>query len=275
MKTVAVFRRLGDLPPMDYIAQGCFTQGYSPDLLDPREFKFSPDYDAAFVSGNLRRYDGINQKIFDFYRGLGKPVFVIETGRLADHSKVRGTWFFYLNRVPFLPSCECPPDRREMLGMKVDFKKRPQNGVVLVVGQDECFDKDLDRLVVPSLHHATKREIRYRPRKGQGAWVTKADTVSTANTLEEDLDAAWCVVTHSSNVGGEALMRGIPVICDYCATYAHLGTRNVDGLEFLEPPPPVVVEDYLNRLAYICYTTGELSTGNGFRWIMENCGGGL
>lgn len=273
MKTAAIFRQLGDLPPMDYIGKGCFAWGYGPDLLDPKEFKSDPNYDVAFVSGNLRRYNGINQRIFDFYRGLGKPVFVIETGRLADYRRVRGTWFFYMNRVPFLPSCDCPPDRREMLGMNVEFK--PRGEAVLVIGQDECFDRDLDRLIVPQLRLATRREIRYRPRKGQGEWITKADTTSTANTLEQDLDDAWCVVTHSSNVGGEALMRGIPAICDYCATYAHLGTRDIKGIDSLEPPPPAAVEDYLNRLAYICYTTEELSTGNGFKWLMENYGGGL
>jgi len=266
MPSACVFRRPGDIPPMDYFGYGCFANGYQPTYKDHAEFNGEP-YDLVAVGGNLRRYGGANGRIFEYYRSKGTPVFVIEMGRLY-YKALPQHWFFYLNRVPSWPPEVSDSTRRDRLFPPVEYKPRGEN--ILIVGQDECFDHDLDVTVLSEIKRFSQRTTVWRPRKGHRSTFKSADCVSNGLSVQEDLDRAWAVITHSSNMGGEALMRGIPVYCDPAASYAGIAHHELHEIDVLGPPPVEDVEAYLRGMSYICWSEEEMRSGEALKWFLGN-----
>ena len=264
-KKVAIFRRVGDLPPQDWFAMGCFASGYIPHIMDHSEFDGS-EYDAVVVGGQPTRYKGANGIIAAYYRHHGVPVIFVEGGWLYEPHVPR-YWFTYLNHVPYCPPFECPDDRRIALNMTAKYKPRGED--IIVVGQMPEADRETAR-VTRRLKEFTDRKVIYRPRKQFAPeWRQEHDEISEDLPSDKELDRAWCVITHFSFMGGEALMRGIPVICDPGATFAEFGQHSFDEIDDLEPPPEDAVNRWLSRMAYILWSGPELRNGDGFRWLME------
>jgi len=265
-KNIAIFRSFGHLPPLDWFAMGCFASGWIPHLLDHEQFD-GREYDAVVVGGQPTRYKGRNGQIAAYYRHHKIPVIMIEGGWLYEPHVPRH-WFTYLNEIPYCPPFECPSDRRLKLNMTVDY--RPRGDAILIAGQMPDTDKELNR-VTRRLREFTNRKIIYRPRqKDFEVGVDTCDEVSRELTAEEDLDRAWCVITHFSYMGGEALMRGIPVLCHPGASFAEFGQHPMSKINSLKPFPKSAVERWLNRMAYILWSGHEFRTGEGFRWLLEN-----
>ena len=274
MKTIAIFRRVGEIPPMDWFGQGCFASGYGPDLIDPDEFT-GQGCDIAVVSGGLARYNQTNNRLFHFYRSHNIDTFVIEHGRLVPQRIIREYWIHYLNGVPMLPGLNptMTHERRRRLELETNFIKRGE--AIVVAGQDLLTDRMLGIHIMESLRQFTKRKIIYRPRYTEGVdkhCAELADEVHLdAIDPWKDIAQAWAVITGWSNMGGEALMAGIPVVCEPCASYAEYASSGpLDGIDSWARPSVERIEEYLMRFSYLLWSNEELREGAGFRWMMEH-----
>lgn len=77
------------------------------------------------------------------------------------------------------------------------------------------------------------------------------DLLSNAKkrSLAEDLEDAWCVLTYNSSAGLEALLAGVPVICDEIAYYGELCETDPRQVETVELPSAIDRWELLSRLA--------------------------
>ena len=273
MKSVAIFWREGEIPWLNLFGEGMRRNGYSVNFIDPNDFA-GQECDIAIVSGGLRRYKSYNYVIMHYYRSKHIPVFIIEHGRLVPQEIIRGYWLHYVGEVPMLPrlSDDMTHDRREKLGLVTNFKER--GDAVLVVGQELGKDKTLGIHVMERLREYTDRKIIYRPRLTEGEdkhCCDLADEVSrNAINPWKDLNRAWCVITTWSNMGGEALMQGIPVIASPMASYSEYCQSDLGGIDNMKPPLKSAIEEYLMRYSYLLWSNEEMKLGKGATWMMEH-----
>ena len=97
----------------------------------------------------------------------------------------------------------------------------------------------------------------------------KIENVSYSNnSLEQDLDDAWCVVVYNSVVSVQALIQGIPVFTDtdICSALP-LAEKNFSNIE--EPFLPDNREQFLNSLAYSQFTLEEIRSGYAYKTIID------
>jgi hypothetical protein len=78
--------------------------------------------------------------------------------------------------------------------------------------------------------------------------------------LEEDLQGAWCVVTHSSTSAVTAVIEGIPVFCKPTCAAAAVGRTDLD----IENPVYPEREAWIAALAHRQFSREEI--GNGTAW---------
>lgn len=266
VKTVGIFRKASDLPPLDWFAMGCFAMGWLPKVMDHSEFD-GEEFDMVVIGGQLTRYDWANWKILHYYRLHGANVIITEGGWLYT-PRVPKYWLTYLNTLPYCPEFECPHDRRERLNMRADPK--PRGDDILIIGQMPETDVEMNR-ILKDLRKYTDRKIIYRPRQKHGPFLFDwVDEISLVKSPDEDLARAHVAIAHFSFMGAEALMRGIPVICDPAATFAEFGQHPLSAIEDLKPPSPDRVNAYLARMAYVLWNGEEFRNGEAFRWIIEN-----
>lgn len=80
--------------------------------------------------------------------------------------------------------------------------------------------------------------------------------------LAEDLDGAWAVVTHSSNVAVDAVLAGVPVVCEPSSPTAPLGNL---GLGHLERPHLAERAPWLASLLRQQWTLEEMRSGEAWQ----------
>lgn len=108
-------------------------------------------------------------------------------------------------------------------------------------------------------------EIADRVRQNTDRPIVVRDRFSKTS-LEQDLKDAWAVVTHSSNVGVDAVRAGIPVFVEPTSMCAPLG--NLD-LKFLETPATADRGDWWASLMCQQFTLGEMRSGLGHYFLSE------
>lgn len=92
--------------------------------------------------------------------------------------------------------------------------------------------------------------------------VIKADK---KQPLLGTLNNCWALVTHSSVAGVEAVINGIPVVCDKSCP-AHAVGVDLDNIEYPEIPDR---EQWLNTLTYSQFTLQEMQSGAAWSIIKE------
>jgi hypothetical protein len=112
--------------------------------------------------------------------------------------------------------------------------------------------------VVRRLQRATKRKIKVRPHPGNEPAKTP---------IEDDLDGAWAVVVWSSSVGVEALLRGVPVVCESPAWIARgaasTSIKDIDKIELPDRMPT------LHALAWAQWHIAEIGRGDPFQHLLH------
>jgi hypothetical protein len=88
----------------------------------------------------------------------------------------------------------------------------------------------------------------------------------TALPLEEALQGAHALVTHSSNVAIEAACLGTPVFVDPASAAAPVGLTDLGQIESPVYPDR---EPWLSHLAYNQFTFEEIGDGRAWRMLME------
>ena len=261
------------IPHVEDLAIGAERLGWDVDLRRVRNNYRGLDFDVVAIGGHLDRYDGLNGRIAGYYRERGTPVLIVEMGRmLRPEIPKHKYWFFYLNTSPSRPLLANNEDydpRRRMLFPEVEFKPRGED--VIVIGQDREVDARMHATTLLGIKNATSRRVVWRPRpepEPEGMKGSKfCDEVTSGTTLDEDLDRAWCVVAYTSNAAGEALRRGIPVICHHSASYAYLCSQSPMDIDSAETPLEADVVNYFRSMAQITYSNDEMKAGTPLHWF--------
>ena len=269
-RRLGIFHNVGNgrrMFPLEALATGAENCGWEAEMV-PLGSDTVENYDMIAVGGAPWKYRAMNLEATVKASTLGIPYLYIECGWLYKPRKPRH-FFAYVNSFPYCPKFPCPHDRREKLNMKADFK--PRGDEILIAGQSRGIDLHMEDLLT-WLGNYTKRKIVYRPRRqiDSPKWVAmKRYEVDMDRTAEEALDNAWCVITDYSNMGGEALMRGIPVIGSHRASFSEFGGYlSLHSIDHIAPPSPFLVNDWLARMAYTLWSVKEFADGDAFAWIL-------
>ncbi|AEP08895.1 hypothetical protein MICA_558 [Micavibrio aeruginosavorus ARL-13] len=220
------------------------------------------DFDVVVVSG-LRDKGTV---IRDAYAKKGKPVIVIDYGYMSRVSGIKtwatGHWQVGLNRLGWVPPFQCLSDRLDRLG--IFFKPQHDGEYVLVCGQhvgDPSHGLDADGISAWATREIAKakgaRPVLWRPHPDSpDVNATGHDGISSGPIDWASVHAVHCI---NSNVGHEAIINGVRVICEPSAPYAELPMA----------PSEEQKRVYFSRLAYSQWTLDEMRSGEAIEFIIN------
>ncbi len=201
--------------------------------------------DAVVVFG----LQGKGPQILAEYQAAGVPVVVCDYGYLRRTNNVHdwktGHWQLSVGGLNRPPSFECPADRFESLGLKVQARGGDPKGYVLLCVQtvgDASHGMGRDELQAWCLAQQAKYPglvIRPHP---QEEHLDYGIPRCPAASLDEALAGARLVVTANSNTGHEALMAGVPVVGTHPAAWDEMAGEKIPSVSKRLA--------YFHRLAY-------------------------
>ncbi len=222
-----------------------------------------------------------NEKIYNDAIYQGKPVLIIEVGNLG-----RGkTWRICLDNInalgKFGNTRDLDPDRPKKLGIFLQPYQQRRRGEVLIAAQHErsLQWRDMPTMkkwtedMVESIKSLTRRRIVIRPHP------RNSFSVKIPNVLQErpkkipntydDFDIFYgyhCVINHNSGPAVQALIQGIPVICDSSSLAGELSNKieNIENLEFFPR------EDWFLKLCHTEWTVEEIRRGTPIKRLMPD-----
>lgn len=181
---------------------------------------------SVLWNGRMR----LNESIYNHYRNLGKPVFIIEVGSL-DRGR---TWKISANHITkegiYGNTENLDTNRSKNLGIELKDIRNQRKDTILIVGQHE---RSLQWQKLPTartwleqkireIRNYTARPIIFRPHprcilgnlNNLGITVQRPNKIQ--NTYDKfDLDFNhYCVIGHNSGVGIQSVISGTPIICD-------------------------------------------------------------
>ncbi len=192
-----------------------------------------------------------------------KDVIVMEWGyfdRVNNHQEYhKGHWQLSIGELNALPVREFSPDR--FFNLNIELKDRPEkSGYVLICGQvpqdAQIEDVNYPEWVKSQIEYYESRgeKVLYRPHPRAGTEdFTLPKEQYLRGKLQPALDGAKFIVCYNSNVGHDALIQGVPVVCDPCAPYYELSGE--------ECPPKDRRLRYFSRAAYGQWKLSELEQG--------------
>ena len=258
------------------VARGLRALGHTPVERRPSVFNAAGDveaFDCVVVHG-LR--DGA-RRVRDSYAARGVPVLVVDWPRLRPPyvtAESRYDHYLGLGGVQWLPPVPCDPARlaaRHVLPEpRVGYV---EDGYVLVAGQtprDCAHGMDEKQLrawyarLGDELRATHAQPIVFRQHPADPAPVACppwADRVSDprAESAADALRGAYYVTSYNSTIGTEAILHGVPAMCeDPDAMYG----------AFRAVLTPERRLDYLARVAYTQWTLEELASGAALAFVL-------
>ena len=232
-----------------FLTDGLIKRGYRIIRKKARDVK-APEAGANIVFAKGKERD----KIRALYPGV--PFFVFDWGYVRrvnerdEHHK--GHWQVSRDRLNNVPPGPCPDDRFKALDLPIKTKGGNAKGHVLLIGQmpnDSALNggNHLAWLTAMAMKYDN---VLYRPHPRGGIKLVAGCETQQAGTLQDALDGARLVVTYNSNAGHEALLAGVPVVCDPCAAYAELAGEKI--------PSVPKRRAFYNRVAYGQWTVYEV-----------------
>jgi hypothetical protein len=161
----------------------------------------------------------------------------------------------------------CSTDRLKTFN--VTIKPWRKNGRhILVCPSSEVFGRAFgidskawhDKLLA-SLRAITDRPVVVRPKP------TDTSIGSSARPLAADLAGAWAVVVHTSVVGVQAVLEGIPVFCERSCGAAMVGSQDFNDIE--NPIMPDNREEWISSLVWQQFSLKEFRSGFAWNKMME------
>jgi hypothetical protein len=181
---------------------------------------------SVLWNGRMR----MNESVFNHYRSLNKPVFIIEVGAL-DRGR---TWKISANHIStegiYGNTENIDYDRARKLGIGLQDVKTSRKDSILFVGQHERSLQWQNQPTtrtwlsqkVAEIQKYTDRPIIFRPHPRHPIGTTAMPGViferpnrilDTYDKFDIDFDH-HCVINHNSGPGIQAAIAGTPVICD-------------------------------------------------------------
>lgn len=170
-----------------------------------------------------------------------------------------------------------PPDRYEKFKkLEVcDWHSNNPNHILICPPSIHIqqFNNDYDWLekTIQTIKKNTDRKILIREKTINNSENLKSISIKSKlneeysnNSLENDLENAWCVVTYNSMVAIEALIRGVPVFTDTKMSAAFKMAEN-DFARIESPYYPENRMEFLYHLSYSQFTVHEIASGEAYR----------
>jgi hypothetical protein len=169
-----------------------------------------------------------------------------------------------------------PADRLANAPPLAPWTPAPANGHILVAGlsgkgaQSCGFEPyEWERKTIAALRQLSNRRIVYRPKPSWTAARPLPDVDFSA--AEEPLEAALCgahaVVTHYSNVGIDALLAGIPVVCEEgLASVLSIPLQEIGDRRM----PVGSREQFRCDVSYTQFNRAEIVSGEMLRQFLED-----
>lgn len=217
------------------------------------------------------------KRIIQEHESRGVRCIVIDLGyikRAMKSNGYNGYWQVSLGGLNWVPD-SAPDDRWKMLGLDYPVPV-DRDGYVLLAEQTPNDAShglkmdDLNKWMDRAVRSCKKKGIAYKKRRHPMNSFIPDDEKPNC-PIEDDLSGASAVYCHNSNVGNDALLAGIPVICDdwceYAPTYIDLASKEIS--KDVSFPEPEKIKDYLHRLSYAQWTRDELANGEAFRYVLS------
>lgn len=160
-------------------------------------------------------------------------------------------------------------DRFNSLDLPISMWNNNERGHILVCAQRGggysplAMNNDWPNWIIKQIRKYTRKPIVFRPHPARRRVPDILDNViiEESLSLQDLLEDAYCLVTHSSNCGNEALLAGIPVVCtsEY-ASFAKQASRLGDGFASLYKAKNR--RAYFNQLACRQFSLKEISQGD-------------
>ena len=201
-----------------------------------------------------------------------------DSDRILAQAKAQGLNYFYIDHAYFNrghgrtyritrngyeagPVRESPRDR--LSALKLNIRPWQKSGrEILVCPPTEYFMeahgcRDWLEMTLAEIRHVTDRPVvvRTKPQPGQ-------DVIP----LEQALESAHALVTHSSNVAIEAACFGTPVFVAPMSAAAPVGKTSLSEIECPIYPDR---EPWLRHLAYNQFSFEEIADGTAWRLLLE------
>lgn len=124
-----------------------------------------------------------------------------------------------------------------------------------------------ERDTIAALRQLTDRPIIYRPKPNwTGAKPLPGSEFGRDQPLADALTNCHAVVTRHSNVGVDAILRGIPCIASHGVASA-MGGWNLDQIE--DPPMPDGREQWAADIAWTQWSLDEMREGAAYRYLAD------
>ena len=205
-------------------------------------------------------------------RQAGRDYICMEAGYIGErYEHLWSLGFNGLNgRADFLND-DVPGDRWSRLESDAHLQpiRAARVGYPLLLGQVPG-DANVRGVNLPAFYAVAKRhfpDLVFRPHPLH-AYASKALPQCRAETLAEALDGASFAITHNSNAGVDAVLRGVPVIAMDEGSMVY----GLAGHSFKIPPPPVTTESRLawaHRIAYAQWTPEEIERGDAWEHLRQ------
>ena len=113
--------------------------------------------------------------------------------------------------------------------------------------------------------------ITYRPKPSWRDWTEIEGTRYSPpeEDLNELIDSAWCVVSHHSNVGVDALVRGCPVFQAEGLALARGCNPYTQSIEYPHYPLNDERNQLLYDVAYTQFKPSEIASGEAWTHLMK------
>lgn len=222
-----------------------------------------------------------NQEIYNHYRNLGKPVFILEVGSL-----IRGqTWKVSVNNITrdgiYAHNENFIPDRDKKLGIKLNDVTPNNNKPILIAGQhDQSLQwtysgscKDWMRQKILEIRKYTDQKIIARPHPrnylGQdfGHNVILDTPKKLLGTYDKfDLSFNYkAIINFNSGVGIQSIINGCPLICDESS----LAYEQSDMLSNIDSPRILDRSSWFNAILHTEWTIEEINEGIPLRRLLS------
>ena len=213
-----------------------------------------------------------NQRVYRECRATGKPIIIIEVGNLF-----RGrTWRICLENIngqgEFANDHEIDQKRPEKLGIALEPYIDTRKPEILIATQHRASlqwegQPNMQQWVeqtVATLRQHTDRKIVVRPHPRSPISVTLPNVVMEIPKLipgsydDFDIDYQYhCVINHNSGPAVQAVIKGIPIICDFTSLAAPVSNKieNIENLQFPDR------HEWFLKLCHTEWTVDEIIKG--------------
>ena len=204
------------------------------------------------------------QNIFSQHQGRH---LIIEKGYIKRDEYYSIGWGGLNGRADFMNKDRLP-DRWTRLNIKLQGLSQGES--VLVCGQVP-WDASVQHInyskwcaeTLAKIKRMTNRDIIFRPHPLQKEAIkTSGVTMSTENTLTEDLRRSFCTVAFNSNSGVESILGGVPTFAfDEGSMVFKLANTDLESIDSPYFPTDEERNPWAYNLAYSQWTTNEMSDG--------------